>query len=383
MRQALWMAIMAVALLAALTAALRMPGGGPTVTRAEPDFSLQVDTTPEGNTGDTLGPTEFCRQVGSGESFRVDIVAKDAPGLFGVEVGILYDPKVLKIASTQVDSGLFLGKKQGSNVVNFSYSRSDGHYRAVGFDFNNTRPSGNGTVFRLTLEAKAAGISPLEFALNDPTTFFDEGPVIPDPNQPTGQPGLTPVLRGGEIRVGQQAPCPSSPPPSSQPTVTPTPAPPGNGGAPEPTATPKPTGVTPKPTPMTPQTKLLEDVGVQDSQLVVEDGEVFQPGDIIQVGEEKMRVISASSNVLQVERGVEGTEATEHRGGATVVKVDDEAEESTPRAGTTGAGGVDSGGGSGTDLTDMPWLAVWATLGGLATAGGAGGALWVVRRRMR
>ena len=375
MRQALRMAAIAVVLLAALIAAPSILDGGASVTRAEPDFSLEVDTEPTGNTGDAVGPTEFCRQVSVGQSLTVDVVTKDAPGLFGIEVGILYDPQVLQITGIQVDSGLFLGKVPGSNVVNFSRSYSDDHYRAQGFDLNNTRPSGNGTVFRLTLETKVSGISPFEFALDDPTTFFFEGPVIPDPNQPTGQPGLTPLLRGGEIRVGQQAACPGSAPPSTEPTLTPTPASPGDGGL-EPTAT-------PTPTPGTPNTKLLADVGARDSELVVGDGEVFLPGDIIQVGEEKMRVISASSNLLQVERGVEGTEATEHRGGATVVKVDDEAEESTPRAGTTGAGGVDSGGGSGTDLTGMPWLAVWATLGGLAIAGGGGALIRLRLRRMR
>ncbi len=229
MNRALWMAVVAVALLPLLLVAPHILGSGGAVTSAAPDFSLEVDTDPAGNTGDSLGPTEACRQIGVDQSFEVDIVAKDAPPLFGVEASLLYDPAVLRITAIQVNSGLFLGKLADSSPTNFSDSTpdEDGDYRAAVADFRNTGPSGNGTVFRLTLQAKAEGTSPFQIATDDPETFFNEGPVVPDTqNNP-----LTPLLSDGEIRVGQQGPCSASEPPPTPPEEPP----PDTGDQPTPT----------------------------------------------------------------------------------------------------------------------------------------------------
>ncbi len=65
-------------------------------------------------------------------------------------------------------------------------------------------------------------------------------------------------------------------------------------------------------------TRLVEDVGAQDSELVVQDATGLEPGDFIDVGAEKLRVISASGNRLEVERGIEGTEAAEYSVGTGV-----------------------------------------------------------------
>ncbi len=391
MKRAPRTAAVVVGLLALFVMAPRILGGGEAITSAAPDFSLEVDTEPAANTGDSLGPTDSCRQVNVGRSFQVDLVAKDAPPLFGVEVSFLYAPEILRISAIQVDSGLFLGKKQGSSLFNLSEATpdEDGSYRAFAADLSITGPSGNGTVFRLTLEAKATGTSPFEIASDDPETFFNEGPIVPD----TEGASLTPLLAGAEIRVDTQEPCPGSgPPPTPTEEPPPAPTPPEKPpSAPTPTTTPDETGETPQDTDdtsgmtPTPETELLEDVGSEDSELVVEDATVFQPGDVIQLEDEKLQVISVSDDVLQVERGVEGTEAAEHSGGVTVSKVgdqnqatDDEAE--TPEEPVTAVGGTGTDGSSGTDLTGMPWVAVWATLGGLAVAG-SGGAL--IRLRLR
>ena len=213
MMKALWLAATVIALLVVLVASGILGSGG-AVTRAAAEFSLEVDTDPAGNTGDSLGPTEVCRQISVGQSFEVDIVAKEAPPLFGVEVSFLYDPAVLRITAIQVNSGLFLGKIAGSSPVSFSDPTpdEDGDFRAAVADFGNTGPSGNGTVFRFTLQAKAGGTSPFQFATDDPETFFNEGPVVPDTeNNP-----LAPLLSGGEIRVGQE-PCSASEPPPPPP----------------------------------------------------------------------------------------------------------------------------------------------------------------------
>ena len=296
---------MAVALCLVVTAVARIVVDGEPVAGAAPDFSLEVDTDPAANTGDSLGPTEFCRQVSVGQNFQVDIVAKDAPPLFGVEVSLRYDPAVLRITAIQVDSGLFLGKKLGSSTFSFSNPTpdEDGDYRAAAADFKNTGPSGSGTIFRLTLVAKVAGISPLQIPADDPSTFYFEGPVVPDTNNNP----LTPLLSGGEIRVGQQEPCPASGPPPIEPPEPPPDA--GNLPTPNPEGTPGETGGTPQATAGTPETELANNVAAGDSDLPVKDSTVFQPGDIVQVDDEKMRVISISDNLLRVERGVEGTEA--------------------------------------------------------------------------
>ena len=385
MNRALWMAVVAVALLSLLFVAPHILGSGGAVTRAAPDFSLEIDTDPTGNTGDSLGPTEVCRQVSAGQSFDVDVVAKEAPPLFGVEVSLLYDPAVLRITAIQVNSGLFLGKLADSSIFNFSNPTpdEDGEFRAAAAEFRNAGPSGDGAVFRLTLQAKAEGTSPFRIATDDPETFFNEGPVVPD----TDNNPLAPLLSDGEIRVGQQGPCPASEPPPTPPQPTPTPEDTPGEPTPTPEDTPGEADGTPGTMEDTPQTKLIEDVSDEDTELVVADAEVFKPGDIIQLEDEKLRVISASDGILRVERGVEGTEATEHSGDLTLVKVDDEME----AAGTDDdsvtahhpSSGTGSDSSSGTDLTEMPWVAVWAALGVLAAAGSGGALLWARQWRRR
>ncbi len=307
MKKALALAA-AVGFLAAAGGLPVMPGGGGRSSSAAPDFSLEVDTGPVGNTNDALGPTETCLQVNAGESFLVDIVAKEAPPLFGVEISILYDPQVLRVKSVQVDGGLFLGKIPGSNVTNFSYARNDGDYRAAAADMSITGPSGSGTVFRLTLEATGAGASLLQIPTDDPATFFNEGPVVPDThNNP-----LSPALAGGEVRVGQQEPCAAgtSPPAPVRPSDLP--------ASPEPEPT---DDATPEP------------------------GASATPGTIGQTPQ------------------------------ATATATPDEPETAPEKASKDED--------SGSDLTKMPWLALWVALGGLGLGGGGGALLRLLLRRMR
>src|SRR3990172_6369659 len=59
---------------------------------------------------------------------------------------------------------------------------------------------------------------------------------------------------------------------------------------------------------------LLKAVDPDQTELPVKDaGKGFKAGDIVQVGGERMRVVSASGDLLRVERGVDGTEAGAHR----------------------------------------------------------------------
>jgi hypothetical protein len=69
----------------------------------------------------------------------------------------------------------------------------------------------------------------------------------------------------------------------------------------------------------------LEDVTADQTDLPVERaGDLFRSGDIVQVGSERMRVVSASDDTLQVERALEGTDARGHRVKATVFEPGDE-----------------------------------------------------------
>ena len=64
---------------------------------------------------------------------------------------------------------------------------------------------------------------------------------------------------------------------------------------------------------------LGEEVTADETDLPVERAsDLFRSGDIVQVNEERMRVLSASEGTLSVERALDGTEARGHRVNATV-----------------------------------------------------------------
>ena len=63
---------------------------------------------------------------------------------------------------------------------------------------------------------------------------------------------------------------------------------------------------------------LLEGVDATQTELPVKGAGVFKPDDTVQIGGEKMRVTSASGDLLRVERAVEGTDASAHRTEAPV-----------------------------------------------------------------
>jgi hypothetical protein len=70
---------------------------------------------------------------------------------------------------------------------------------------------------------------------------------------------------------------------------------------------------------------LLEDVSPDQTDLPVDlAGDLFRSGDIVQVGSERMRVVSAADDTLRVERALEGTDARGHRVNAKVLEAGDE-----------------------------------------------------------
>jgi hypothetical protein len=71
-------------------------------------------------------------------------------------------------------------------------------------------------------------------------------------------------------------------------------------------------------TPTAEEATLGEQVLAEDTVIVVEDASGLEPGTIIAIDNERMRVLSISGNQLTIERGVEGTEAVEHKPGSIV-----------------------------------------------------------------
>ena len=63
---------------------------------------------------------------------------------------------------------------------------------------------------------------------------------------------------------------------------------------------------------------LLKPVDAEQTELPVKDAGVFLEGDTVQIGNERMRVTSASGDLLRVERAIDGTEASAHRTEAPV-----------------------------------------------------------------
>ncbi len=70
---------------------------------------------------------------------------------------------------------------------------------------------------------------------------------------------------------------------------------------------------------------LLDDVTADQTDLPVQAaGDLFSSEDIVQVGSERMLVVSASGDILKVERAAEGTSASKHRVTAAVFEPGDQ-----------------------------------------------------------
>jgi hypothetical protein len=74
---------------------------------------------------------------------------------------------------------------------------------------------------------------------------------------------------------------------------------------------------------------------VGDTSFTCSDGTQFAVGDVIQVDDEKMRVLSIATHVLTVERGAEGTTAAGHDNGLTIYDVEEFASPAQLAADTT------------------------------------------------
>ena len=150
------------------------PGTTPIVT------TLGIDAQPAGNTATSLGAIESCRAVTSGSSFTIDFFITDVTNLAGWAMPITYNPAVLRVTAVNVQ--LFQAANGGSNVFNTSspVPDTDGAWEAGAFDLNAPpyQDSGTGVLARVTLNAFAAGSSPL--TVGDPNLVDPTGAAIGD-----------------------------------------------------------------------------------------------------------------------------------------------------------------------------------------------------------
>jgi hypothetical protein len=247
-------ALLAGFVLASVLSAAWLMGPNSETTRANPDFSIGVDTDASGNTATHLDSIETSRTVNCGDFFPIDIYVTDVANLTMWNVTLHYNPAMLGVYARDVQ--MFLTASPGSNVVDRSNGDSgfSGNYDLLAADTNypTADDSGSGVLVRLNIGAKAPGTSELSLT---PERFW--------PNMPS------PAAFGGQVTVvgncGTPVPTPTPEPtqtPTPSPTPTPTPTPtstPTPTGTPGPSATPgssptpepEPT-VTPSPTPVPP-----------------------------------------------------------------------------------------------------------------------------------
>jgi hypothetical protein len=219
MRQAAF--AFAVASMAVVLAHVLLVGSAPGYrsAAAQQAVSLAVDADPSGNTATSLGDTDQCASLATGDSFQVDIVVRDVEDLLGWESYVIYDASILKL--TDRDVRLFLAANAGSNVFDASDTpaNANGRYRVAAADIADppVPDSGSGVLARLTFDALAPGVS-LIGLLHRP----DVGPILTAVGgQRIGDDNGDAYFDGSttDAWVAVDTACPAEPPP--QPTVAP------------------------------------------------------------------------------------------------------------------------------------------------------------------
>jgi hypothetical protein len=237
-------------------AASASPLIGTTSGSAQDAPSIGLDADPAGNTANSLGPIDSCVSVKKGDTFQVDIYVADVVDLSAWEVLFRYDPTLVKIVDR--DTQMFLAVSPGSDVFDASEPLPDGGglYRlaAVDLAIPHSPDSGSGVLARLTLQAVAGGVSPVEIARidRDGNGTTDAGPLLTDP---AGKP-IAPSDAGGffagpiaNAAIAVDSSCETiTPVPSPTTAATPPPAEsPTPEASPEPALTSSPTATTPVP----------------------------------------------------------------------------------------------------------------------------------------
>ncbi len=155
------------------------------------DASIGVDADPTGNTATVLGTIDACVEVATGDTFQVDIFVRDVTDLLAWSADLQTDPEIVQVMDRDVE--LFQAANEGSNVFDGSQQTPDGDgsysLSAVDTADPDSPDSGSGILARVTIEALAAGVSPLVLAFSDidDDGTIDRGPFLSDVNaEPIG-----------------------------------------------------------------------------------------------------------------------------------------------------------------------------------------------------
>jgi hypothetical protein len=182
---------------------------------------LSIDANTQGNTATSLGPIDGCARVEPGAQidvdYIVDAVPQDRP-LIAFEVDIRYNPDLIEIVA--VDHDLMLaavGQYQPFVDLTDPLPDADGDYRLVVLDTASqtelrdpgtgeiTQPEANvergkGVLARVTLRAKAPGISEVTVGFDPPDGPY---PLTQDTQNETI---IVDKIGGVSIAIGQDCP---------------------------------------------------------------------------------------------------------------------------------------------------------------------------------
>jgi hypothetical protein len=236
---------------AAFLAALLVTGAALTAVQSSSSIDLvAIDVVSQGNTATSLGKIDSCTRTEIGSSVPVDVVINRIPAdktMVGFEFHLTYDPKVVEV--TAVDNALLLAA--GGNYTPFeapgslgdTVPDSDGEFIVSAADLGGNNESGAGVLSRITLKARAAGVSTLTLG-DSPGSFTNI--IDGDTNESIqiDHQGVAAVAVGQACQSNPPEPVVTTLPPLEELFKTPvgstpppgTPSTPGPGGDGSPTA---------------------------------------------------------------------------------------------------------------------------------------------------
>lgn len=195
---------------------------------------MSLDADPTGNTAASLGSTESCVSVSTGDKFEVDLFITNVADLVAWEAYFEYDMTVVNVVGRNVM--MFLAEEPGSRVFDLSETLPDidGRYRMSVVDIaeSSTPESGSGVLGRLTLEAVGGGVSPANIFLLDIDSDgkMDSGPFLTNAaGEPIGDIDGNGVFDGpishAQIAVDTACPGTTASPSPTTPVASPSPTP--------------------------------------------------------------------------------------------------------------------------------------------------------------
>jgi len=152
------------------------------VCEAPAGLSLGIDADPRGSTAASLGPIDACTSISSGSSTTIDLFITNVSDLLGWNSRIIYNPSLISITSINVK--MFQTADGHSTVFNASEPTPDldGSFYASAVDLSAPpyQDSGSGVLARITVSARAPGISSL--TISSPSLTNINGQPIGDTN---------------------------------------------------------------------------------------------------------------------------------------------------------------------------------------------------------